>query len=136
MASEIVALPGKEGPVTAELMAVKVGPFLFLTIPGEPMVEYVFKLEEAITDRAIPIVLGYANGAIGYIATADSYEVGGYEPERSQLALDAEEMILTTLSRLADRVVGDVLAVFSKHPNDMKKREVEEKDRQVRTRQS
>ena len=68
----------------------KVGPFLFLTMPGEPMVEYGFKLEAAIADRAIPIIVGYANGRIGYIATEASYEVGGYEPETSQLAPEAE----------------------------------------------
>ena len=32
----------------AELVALKVGPYLFLSMPGEPMVEYGFKLEEAI----------------------------------------------------------------------------------------
>ena len=40
----------------------EVGPFLFLTMPGEPFVEYGFQIEKAIADRAIPIVVGYANG--------------------------------------------------------------------------
>ena len=43
--SERVTLPGKDGPVEAELMALKIGPYLLLTMPGEPMVEYGFKLE-------------------------------------------------------------------------------------------
>ena len=129
IASEIVELPGKESPVLAELMAIKIGPFLFLTMPGEPMVEYSFKLETAIADRAIPIVLGYTNGRLGYIATADSYEVGGYEPEMSPLKPEAEEVILAALGRLSDKVVGDVIATFSKHPQDIAKRETEEKER-------
>ncbi|MEO1971597.1 MAG: hypothetical protein ABGX07_08580, partial [Pirellulaceae bacterium] len=69
VASTVVSLPGKQGRIDAELMAMKIGPYLLLTIPGEPMVEYGFKLEKAIADRAIPIIVGYANGHVGYIAT-------------------------------------------------------------------
>lgn len=129
VASEIISLPGKEGPVEAELMAMKIGPYLLLSMPGEPMVEYGFKIEEAIADRAVPIVVGYANGGIGYIATEDSYEVGGYEPKMSRLAPEAEGIILAELGELADRVVGDVFESFSKHPRDVKKRAEEEKSR-------
>ncbi|MDA1160335.1 MAG: hypothetical protein O2983_12065 [Planctomycetota bacterium] len=123
VASTKVSLPGKQGRVTAELMAMKIGPYLLLTMPGEPMVEYGFRLEQAIEDRAIPIIVGYANGNIGYIATADAYEVGGYEPNTSRLLPEAENIILDELGQLADRVIGDVFETFSKHPKDVKKRE-------------
>jgi hypothetical protein len=129
VASEVVELPGKEGPVRAELMAMKIGPFLLLTMPGEPMVEYGFKLEQAIADRATPIIVGYANGNIGYIATAEAHKVGGYEPNRSILKPEAEAVILKQLGSLADRVIGDVFESFSKHPKDMQKRDAEEKAR-------
>lgn len=129
VASEVVELPGKEGPVRAELMAMKIGPFLLLTMPGEPMVEYGFKLEQAIADRATPIIVGYANGNIGYIATAEAHKVGGYEPNRSILKPEAEPVILKQLGSLADRVIGDVFESFSKHPKDMQKRDAEEKAR-------
>ena len=91
------------------------GAYLLLTMPGEPLVEYGLKLERGIADRAIPIVVGYANGGIGYIATAEAYKVGGYEPTQSPL-LPAEAEILRGLNRLADRVVGDVFETFSTHP--------------------
>ncbi len=123
VASEVIALPGKEGTVDGELMAMKVGPYLFLCMPGEPMVEYGFKLEDAIADRAIPIIVGYANGRVGYLATADSYAVGGYEPNTSPLTPDAEAIILSKLGELADKVIGDVFESFSKHPKDIKARE-------------
>lgn len=129
IASETITLPGKEQPIDAELMAMKIGPYLLLSMPGEPMVEYGFKLEAAIADRAIPIIVGYANGNIGYLATEDSYAVGGYEPNRSRLEPEAERLILTTLGRLADRVVGDVFESFSKHPGDLRRREAEERGR-------
>ncbi len=115
-AREIVVLPGKEGPVRAELQAIKIGPYLLLTMPGEPMVEYGFTMERAIGDRAIPIVVGYANGNIGYIATAEAHKVGGYEPGQSRLRPEAEAVLYRELDRLADRVVGDVFETFSKHP--------------------
>ncbi len=129
VASAVVELPGKEAMLDAELMAMKVGPYLFLCMPGEPMVEYGFAIEKAIGPRATPIVVGYANGALGYIATTDSYEVGGYEPNRSPLSPTAEPVILRELGRLADKVIGDVFESFSKHPEDVKKRQAEEKAR-------
>lgn len=129
IASEVIELPGKEQPIKAELMAMKIGPYLLLTMPGEPMVEYGFKLEQAIADRATPVIVGYANGNIGYIATAEAHEVGGYEPNLSKLKPETEAVILKKLGELADRVIGDVFASFSKHPKDMQKREAEEKAR-------
>lgn len=129
VANSVVSLPGKAGRIDAELQAMKIGPYLLLTMPGEPMVEYGLNLEAAIADRAIPIIVGYANGHVGYIATADAYKVGGYEPNTSKLTPEAEAIILTELSDLADQVIGDVFESFSKHPKDVKKREAAEKSR-------
>ncbi|MCP4505568.1 MAG: hypothetical protein GY826_04145 [Fuerstiella sp.] len=131
-ASTVVSLPGKEGRVAAELSALKIGPYLLLTMPGEPMVEYGFKLEKAIADRAIPIIVGYANGNLGYIATADAFDVGGYEPNTSKLTPEAELIILTELGQLADRVVGDVFESSSKHPKEIKLREEQAKARKAK----
>ena len=69
-ASAVMDLPGKEKPVRCEFQALRVGPFLLLTIPGEPFVEYGFQIEKAIADRAVPIVVGYANGSVFYVCTA------------------------------------------------------------------
>ncbi len=129
VANSVVSLPGKTGRIKAELQAIKIGPYLLLTMPGEPMVEYGFQLEKVIADRAIPIIIGYANGHVGYIATADAYKVGGYEPNTSKLLPEAELIILDELGHLADRVVGDVFESFSKHPKDIEKRQAEEKSR-------
>ena len=131
VANSVIELPGKEQSVRAELQALKVGPYLFLTMPGEPMVEYGFKLEAAIADRAVPIIVGYANGNIGYIATAAAYSTGGYEPNSSKLVPEAEPLILKELGRLADRVVGDVFESFSKHPKDVVKRDTVDKPNQA-----
>ena len=112
-ASTVVELPGKEKPVRCEFQAIRVGPFLFLTIPGEPFVEYGEQIEKAIADRAVPIVVGYANGHVNYIPTAQAFKEGGYEPNMTALAPEAEPVILKTVELLADRVIGDVFESFA-----------------------
>ena len=91
----------------------RVGPYLFLTIPGEPFVEYGFQIEKAIADRAIPIVVGYANGNVQYVCAAKAHKEGGYEPNMTPLAPDAEPVILKQVEALADRVIGDVFESFA-----------------------
>lgn len=114
-ASEMVTLPSSKmgETVSCELQAIKVGPYLFLTLPGEPFVEYGFRLEKAIADRAIPIIVGYANGDIGYICTAKAFKEGGYEPNNSKSGPEAEEILIAESLKLADRVIGDVFESFS-----------------------
>jgi hypothetical protein len=111
-ATSVIDLPGKKGKLACEMQALRLGDFLLLTIPGEPMVEYGFKVERAIADRAIPLVIGYANGDLGYICTAESHKYGGYEPNMSPLLPEAEPLILAELGRLADRVLLDVFESF------------------------
>ncbi|MEZ6110190.1 MAG: hypothetical protein R3C99_04125 [Pirellulaceae bacterium] len=111
-ASSVIELPGKKEKLPCEMQAMRIGDFLLLTIPGEPMVEYGFQIEKAIADRATPIVIGYANGHLGYICTADSHEYGGYEPNMSPLLPEAEPLIVAELGRLADRVLADVFESF------------------------
>jgi hypothetical protein len=110
--TSVIELPGKKEKLNCEMQALRVGDFLLLTIPGEPMVEYGFKIEKAIADRAIPIVIGYANGNLGYICTAESHKYGGYEPNMSPLLPEAEPLILAELGRLADKVLADVFESF------------------------
>jgi len=113
-ATSQVALPGaKGGTVECELQALKLGPYLLLTMPGEPMVEYGLRIEQAIGPRAIPIVVGYANGHIGYICTKAAFAEGGYEPNHSQSGDGAEEILVAELLKLTDRVIGDVFESFA-----------------------
>jgi hypothetical protein len=113
-ATSRVSVPGRRsGTVETELQALKIGPYLLLTMPGEPMVDYGLKLEEAIGERAVPIVVGYANGHIGYICTDQAFAEGGYEPNHSQSGPGAERILIDELLKLADRVIGDVFEAFA-----------------------
>lgn len=111
-ASSVIQLPGKKEMLACEMQALRIGEFLLLTIPGEPMSEYGFELEKRIADRAIPIVVGYANGHLGYICTVDSYNAGGYEPNMSPLLPEARDLILDEAGRLADKALADVFESF------------------------
>jgi hypothetical protein len=110
-----VEVPARDGGgvVKCELQALKVGPYLFLTLPGEPMVEYGLRIEKAVADRAVPIVVGYANGSIGYICTAKAHAEGGYEPGHSASGPGAEEVLVAASLRLADAVIADVFEHFA-----------------------
>jgi hypothetical protein len=104
-ASVRVGLPGKTKPVPAELQAIRVGDFLFLGMPGEPLVDYQFKLETLIGPKAKTFVIGYANGYIGYIPTQAVVKQGGYEGDTSPLSGDAERVLLRELEKLASEVL-------------------------------
>lgn len=114
-ATSRVALPSAkgEGTVECELQALKIGPYLLLTLPGEPMVEYGFQLEREIGPRAVPIVVGYSNGHIGYLCTDQAFQEGGYEPNHSQSGPGSEKLLIAELLKLADRVIGDVFEAFA-----------------------
>jgi hypothetical protein len=111
-ATKTLMLPGKKAPVRCELQAMRIGPYLLLVIPGEPLTQYAFNIERAIADRAIPIVVGYANGGEWYVCTRQAYTEGGYEPNWTPLAPEAEAVILKELETLADRVIGDTFEAF------------------------
>jgi len=114
-ATSRVVLPAAKGggTIECELQALKIGPYLLLTMPGEPMVEYGLRLEKAIGPRATPIVVGYSNGHIGYICTNQAFQEGGYEPNHSQSGPGAEDVLIAELLKLADRVIGDVFEAFA-----------------------
>ncbi len=93
------------GERAIELGAIRIGPIVLLTIPGEPFVEIGLAIEERLAetlgDDAIAIVLGYANGYADYIVTEDAARYGGYEVERAILAPSASIAIEDTLVELA-----------------------------------
>ena len=49
-----------------------------LTLPGEPLVRFGFKVRTLLSSKNL-IIVGYANDYIGYIPSIDDYKKGGYE---------------------------------------------------------
>jgi hypothetical protein len=80
----------------ADVQAIRVGDHLFIGLPGEPMTELGWWIEERLTPLSRSVgeglgvranfVLGFANMNVGYLCTAASYPEGGYEPATSYRA--------------------------------------------------
>ena len=64
-----------EGPLRAEVQAMRLGSVRWVSLPGEPFVEIGFALKEA----GATFVVGYANGWLGYLPIRRAYDEGGYE---------------------------------------------------------
>jgi hypothetical protein len=82
------ATPG----LTAELQAVRVGELALVGIPGELFVELGLTLK-AQSPFPRTLVLGLANGSVGYLPTREACESGGYESVATQFASGTGEMV-------------------------------------------
>ena len=72
-----LALKIAEGPISAEVQLMRVGPLKIISIPGEAFVETGLVLKKS----GAAVVIGYANGWVGYLPIRRAYAEGGYEVE-------------------------------------------------------
>ena len=92
--------------VKVGLQAISIDGVVLATLPGEAFCEYGLAFRKMTKSSVMPV--GYANGNIGYIPTAEAYKEGGYEvndaikyyavkmiaPESEQIILDAMKGLL------------------------------------------
>lgn len=81
----LLDLPVEDPPVCSStrttVSALRLGDYLFATAPGEPLVlwaDLVRARSPVPPERTI--ILGYAQGHLGYLLTADDWLLGGFEP--------------------------------------------------------
>lgn len=89
------------GMQPAEVQALFVGDVAFVGIPAEYFVEHGLRIKEESRPRHA-LVMGHANGMIGYVPTKEAFERGGYETTfaaSSRMAPEAGDM-------LADAAIG------------------------------
>ncbi len=89
------------GPVRIELQGIRVGDAAFLAAPVELFVRIGLAVKERSPLRHTFIV-GYANGDLGYLLSADAFAEGGYEVVSSTFAPEAADAMEQGLARLAD----------------------------------
>ena len=77
------------------LQVARIGPALFIALPGETFVEFALDLRRELASPLL-FVLGYTNEAIGYVPTRAAYDEGGYEVTSSHLAPGAGELLTTS----------------------------------------
>ncbi|MCX8183563.1 MAG: neutral/alkaline non-lysosomal ceramidase N-terminal domain-containing protein, partial [Crenarchaeota archaeon] len=67
-----------EKTVETRLQAVRIGSAVLVGIPGEPLVEFGIRVKKS-SPLSPTLIVSYANGYCGYIATSEAYDQGGYE---------------------------------------------------------
>jgi len=94
-----------EGTQAAEVQAIRIGQCCFVSIPAEYFVEHGLRIkEDSFPARAI--VVGAANGMVGYVPTREAFERGGYEATfggGSRLAAEAGDMLAEAAIGLVQR---------------------------------
>lgn len=92
--------PDRDGPVHLRTSALAIGPLLHVGIQGELFVALGQQIREALgADRTC--IAALCDGTVGYIPTAEAYEVGGYEPNASVLAPGQGERLVDAVIALA-----------------------------------
>lgn len=108
VASRAVDLPPKEagGEGKALLLhGLRLGDAAVLTLSAETFVEYAIYGEEVST-AAKTLVLGYTDGNIGYLCTADAFPDGGYEIRTTQVAPESEAIVKNAMKDLLKEIMA------------------------------
>lgn len=97
----------------AEVQVLRVGDFVMVSIPGEIFVEFALELRHRVRQAAelSMILVGYANGYVGYIVTPRAIETGGYEASVRRVHVNTGRVMTETAMEL----LGEIL-----QPDDTK----------------
>jgi neutral ceramidase len=79
--------------------AIKIDQFVWVTFPGE-MFHEIGKNIKLSTRSKFPFIVGYCNGALGYLPTQQAHSEGGYEPWATQFDPVAEKIYLRGVQSL------------------------------------
>ncbi|MDA0709590.1 MAG: neutral/alkaline non-lysosomal ceramidase N-terminal domain-containing protein [bacterium] len=96
-----------------EIQTFRIGTLAIVSYPGEMFINYQLALDrDSPFDRTI--TLGYSNGCIGYVPTADAYPLGGYEIDQAfkyygtlMITPDCEDHIKTRTLHLLQKHILD-----------------------------
>ena len=108
---KIIAAPGLVHDRVPEIQVIRVGDRLLLGTPGEPSVEMGRRFEAAIrpvlpdgvTD---PVVVGLANGYMGYLITPEEYDMQHYEGGHTVYGLYTSFLVRNSLVALTRALAG------------------------------
>ena len=94
----LLPVMGEGGAQVNEMSLLEIGPAQFLTIPGEPHPEVVFKLDDMMGGR-YNFVLGMAQDEIGYVVPGELFNPSGIQ-ELLSTGRDNELVVLSAAQRL------------------------------------
>ena len=91
-----------------EVQAAAIGDVALVALPGEFFVESGQRLRDR-SPFPVTVVIGYANGCLGYVPPASAFEEGGYETRLSpwsRVAPEAETVILNAAVEVLEELRG------------------------------
>lgn len=97
MIAAVAREAASQGTQPAELQGLQIGDHLLIGVPGELFAALGLAIKEAAFPWRV-IVVGLANGMVGYLPTRDAFRRGGYETTLStvsKLAPEAGERLVT-----------------------------------------
>lgn len=94
--------PARDSPVRLRISALALGPLLHVGVQGELFVALGLAMRSALgPDRTC--VAALCDGTVGYIPTAEAYEIGAYEPNASVLEPGEGERLVQLVIDLASQ---------------------------------
>jgi hypothetical protein len=78
-AADQLALAERREPYEAEIQVLRIGDVAVIGLPGEFFVEFGLELKRC-SPAPRTLVVGLANGSLGYVPTPEAFAQGGYEP--------------------------------------------------------
>ncbi len=93
--------------VTIKVQGIRLGDLVIIAFPGEVLVDIGLKIKKS-SKAKLTMIVGYANGYIGYIPTKEAIKEGGYEarPPATVLTEDAEDKLVNTAIEIIDNLVS------------------------------
>ena len=107
-AQDQLELANRTQPYVAEVQVLRIGDAAVVGLPGEFFVEFGLQIKAASPARTT-LIVGLANGSIGYVPMPEAFDQGGYEPtpwRYSKLAPDAGAICVASAVKQLKAVFG------------------------------
>jgi hypothetical protein len=108
LAVRTVELPGKEDPTEIRelrLHGLHIGDAVLVALSCEAFVEFDL-FARSVSDAEETLVLGYTDGNIGYLCTADVFDEGGYEARTTRVAPESEQLAKSAIREILSDLRG------------------------------
>jgi neutral ceramidase len=90
----------RDEPVSVRVSALAIGPLLHVGVGGELFVALGQRIRAALGDDTT-MVAALCDGTVGYLPSAEAFEIGGYEPNASVLVPGQGERLAAAMIELA-----------------------------------
>ena len=104
-----------------EVQVLAIGELALLGLGGEVFARYQLELEQA-SPLPHTLVVGHANGCLGYVPTADEYPRGGYEIEQAYKVYPTVQALAPDSESQVRAAALDALAAVAGPPSEQQGR--------------